>query len=156
MFPINKNLWTSSFVCQAGGLSLLLLAAFYYVIDVLGYKKWAFFFTVIGMNSILIYMSGRFINWQYANNGFFQWLHQLVGDPWSLFVSALTYLAVRWAFLYYLYKEENFPAGIVPPFHRIPRIISCTGQAYGDQHCAAKSFVVIAAEPLRQVTLIHA
>ena len=108
VFPINKNLWTSSFVCQTGGLSLLLLATFYYVIDVLGYKKWAFFFTVIGMNSILIYMSGRFINWQYANNGFFQWLHQLVGDPWSLFVSALTYLAVRWAFLYFLYKKKTF------------------------------------------------
>ncbi len=62
-FPINKNLWTSSFVCLVGGISLLLLSLFYYVIDVLGYKKWAFFFKVIGMNSILIYLSGHFINW---------------------------------------------------------------------------------------------
>jgi predicted acyltransferase len=51
---------------QVGGISLLLLALFYYVIDVLGYKKWAFFFKVIGMNSILIYISSKFINWNYA------------------------------------------------------------------------------------------
>src|SRR5687767_13112411 len=39
-FPINKNLWSSSFVLLTTGLSLLLLATFYYVIDVRGYKKW--------------------------------------------------------------------------------------------------------------------
>ena len=53
-FPINKNLWSSSFVLNVGGYSLALLGIFYYIIDVLGYKKWAFFFKVIGMNSILI------------------------------------------------------------------------------------------------------
>lgn len=62
-FPINKNLWTSSFVLQVGGLSLLLLSLFYYIIDILGYQQWAFFFRVIGMNSILIYMSSVFIDW---------------------------------------------------------------------------------------------
>ena len=61
VFPINKNLWTSSFVLQCGGLSVILMAVFYYIIDILEYKKWAFFFKVIGMNSILIYMSGVFI-----------------------------------------------------------------------------------------------
>ncbi|MFI5186350.1 MAG: acyltransferase family protein, partial [Chitinophagales bacterium] len=40
-FPINKNLWSSSFVLNVGGYSLVLLSFFYYVIDVLGYKKWA-------------------------------------------------------------------------------------------------------------------
>src|SRR5580765_6111071 len=43
-FPINKNLWSSSFVLNVGGISLLLLAFFYYIIDVLGYKKWSFYF----------------------------------------------------------------------------------------------------------------
>ena len=38
-FPINKNLWTSSFVLNVGGYSLLLLSIFYYIIDVLGYKN---------------------------------------------------------------------------------------------------------------------
>jgi predicted acyltransferase len=107
-FPINKNLWTSSFVLQVGGISLILLAIFYYVIDVLGYKKWAFFFRVIGMNSILIYMSGHFIDWEYMTNGFFKWLGQLVGDPYNVVVMVFCYLAVKWAFLYFLYMKKIF------------------------------------------------
>lgn len=108
VFPINKNLWTSSFVLEVGGLSLLLLACFYYVIDVLGYKKWAFFFTIIGMNSILIYMSGRFIDWEYSTNAFFQWLGQLVGNPFNIVVMACCYVFVKWAFLYFMYKKKIF------------------------------------------------
>jgi predicted acyltransferase len=107
-FPINKNLWTSSFVLNVGGISLLLLSLFYYVIDVKGYKKWAFFFTVIGMNSILIYMSGRFINWEYSTRGFFQWVGQLVGDPYNIVVMVFCFLAVKWAFLYFLYRKRVF------------------------------------------------
>ena len=107
-FPINKNLWTSSFVCLVGGLSLLYFSLFYYVIDVLGYKKWAFFFKVIGMNSILIYISGRFINWEYANNGFFQWLGELSPAIWAPVVMAICYMAVKWAFMYFLYHKKVF------------------------------------------------
>ena len=107
-FPINKNLWSSSFVMQVGGISMLLMAFFYYVIDVLGYKKWAFFFKVIGMNSILIYISGHFINWNYMNKGFFEWLGQLAGDPWGAVVLAITFVFIKWLFLYILYKKKIF------------------------------------------------
>lgn len=107
-FPINKNLWTSSFVMHVGGISLLLMALFYYVIDVLGYKKWAFFFKVIGMNSILIYISGKFIKWQYTTNGFFGWIGQLVGDPYNIVVMAVCFVLVKWIFLYYLYQKKTF------------------------------------------------
>jgi predicted acyltransferase len=107
-FPINKNLWSSSFVLWVGGLSLLLMSLFYYVIDVLGYQKWAFFFKVIGMNSILIYISSHFIKWPYTNNGFFQWLFQLVGSPYNAIVIAITFVLVKWAFLYYLYQKKTF------------------------------------------------
>lgn len=108
VFPINKNLWTSSFTLHAGGLSLILLAVFYYIIDVLEYRKWAFFFSVIGINSILIYMSGRFINWSYTNNALFKWLGQLVGDPFNAVVLVITYLLIKWMFLYFLYKKRIF------------------------------------------------
>ncbi|HTJ53336.1 MAG TPA: DUF5009 domain-containing protein [Cyclobacteriaceae bacterium] len=108
IFPINKNLWSSSFVLHVGGLSLLLLAFFYYVIDVLGYKRWAFFFTVIGMNSILIYVSGRIINWSYATKGFFEWLLQIVGDPYNAVVFAICYVLVKWMFLYFMYRQKVF------------------------------------------------
>jgi predicted acyltransferase len=108
VFPINKNLWTSSFMLHAGGLSLILLSLFYYVIDVLEYKRWAFFFSVIGINSILIYMSGRFINWGYTNNALFKWLGQLAGDPYNAVVLAITFVLVKWVFLYFLYKKRVF------------------------------------------------
>jgi predicted acyltransferase len=108
IFPINKNLWTSSFVLNVGGISLILLAAFYYIIDVRGYKKWAFFFTVIGMNSILIYLSGHFIDWNYTTKAFFMWLGQLVGNPWNDFVMVFCYLACKWVFLYVLYRKKIF------------------------------------------------
>ena len=107
-FPINKNLWTSSFVCLVGGLSLLLLSLFYYVIDVRGYKKWAFFFRVIGMNSILIYLSVRFINWEYTTNGFFQWAGDLTVLEYRLVTMAICLVAVKWAFLYFLYRQKLF------------------------------------------------
>ena len=107
-FPINKNLWSSSFVMQVGGLSLLLMSFFYYVIDVLGYKNWAFFFKVIGMNSILIYISGHFIKWNYTNNSFFGWLGQLIGNPYNAVVLAITFVLVKWLFLRYLYEKKTF------------------------------------------------
>jgi predicted acyltransferase len=107
-FPINKNLWTSSFVMHVGGLSLLFLSLFYYVIDVKGYKKWAFYFKVIGMNSILIYLSGHIIEWDYATNGLFKWLGQLFSDPWKWVVMAICYVMVKWGFLYFLYRKKVF------------------------------------------------
>jgi predicted acyltransferase len=107
-FPINKNLWTSSFAMNVGGYSLILLGLFYYVIDVLGYKSWAFFFRVIGMNSILIYISGILIEWEFATIGAFKWLGQLVGDPFNAVVLSICYVFIKWLFLYFMYKKKVF------------------------------------------------
>jgi predicted acyltransferase len=108
VFPINKNLWTSSFVLHTGGWSLLLLSLFYFIIDVKGYQKWSFFFRIIGMNSILIYISGRFINWGYTTEAIFGWLGQLVGDPFNIVVLAVCYVMVKWMFLFFIYKKNVF------------------------------------------------
>jgi predicted acyltransferase len=107
-FPINKNLWTSSFVLQVGGISLLLLSFFYYIIDVKGYKRWAFFFRVIGMNSILIYMSGHFINWGFTNDSLFGWLGALIGNPYNAVMLAVTFVFIKWLFLYFMYRQKVF------------------------------------------------
>jgi predicted acyltransferase len=107
-FPINKNLWSSSFVLHVGGLSLLLMSLFYYIIDVRGYKKWSFFFRVVGMNSILIYVSGHIIKWQYTNTSLFGWLGKLAGEPWGAFILAITFVLVKWVFLYFLYEKKVF------------------------------------------------
>ncbi|HTG44461.1 MAG TPA: DUF5009 domain-containing protein, partial [Verrucomicrobiae bacterium] len=55
-FPVIKKIWTSSFVLVAGGFSSILLAAFYQVIDIWNYKKWAAPFLWIGTNAIAVYM----------------------------------------------------------------------------------------------------
>jgi predicted acyltransferase len=108
IFPINKNLWSSSFVLHAGGYSLILLSIFYYIIDVRGYKRWTFFFAVIGMNSILIYMSDSFVNWHYTTQALFMWLGQLAGDPLKIVVMACCYVLIKWTFLYVLFKKKVF------------------------------------------------
>ncbi len=108
VFPINKNLWSSSFVLHVGGWSLLLLALFYYIIDMKGYKRWTFYFRIIGMNSILIYMSDDFINWRYTTKSLFGWLGQLIGDPYNLVVIVICFVMVKWTFLYFMYKKNVF------------------------------------------------
>lgn len=108
VFPINKNLWSSSFVCYVGGLSMLLLAIFYLIIDVWKFQKWAFFFVVIGMNPITIYLAGRVIGFRNATEFFFGGLARLVPESWSHLVYAIGIVAVGWVFLYILYKKKIF------------------------------------------------
>lgn len=55
-FPINKNLWTSSFVLYTVGLDCLLLAGLIYIIDFLNMTRWAYFFEVFGKNALFIYL----------------------------------------------------------------------------------------------------
>lgn len=107
-FPINKNLWTSSFVCFAGGLGLVALAVFYGIIDVLGWKKWAFFFIVIGMNPITIYLAQRIIGFKLASEFFFGDLAGRTPQPWDGVVTAAGYVLVCWAFLLFLWRRKIF------------------------------------------------
>ena len=60
-FPINKNLWTSSFVLYMAGLDCMILAALYFLVDMLGVKKWAMFAKVFGSNAIAAYLVSEFI-----------------------------------------------------------------------------------------------
>ena len=61
-FPVIKKLWTSSYVLIAGGWSAILLATFYWVIDVKGWSSWAQPFVWIGLNPITIYLLGNVID----------------------------------------------------------------------------------------------
>jgi predicted acyltransferase len=54
-FPINKNLWTSSFVLFTGGFAMLALAACYWIVDARAWRGWTAPFLVFGMNAILAY-----------------------------------------------------------------------------------------------------
>ncbi|HPT22051.1 MAG TPA: DUF5009 domain-containing protein [Bacteroidales bacterium] len=107
-FPINKNLWSSSFVCFVGGLSLLLFAIFYLIIDVWGYKKWSFFFVVIGMNPITIYLAERIINFSSASDFFFGGFAAIMPESWGTLINGIGITTVAWVFLYILYKKKIF------------------------------------------------
>ncbi len=108
IFPINKKLWTSSFVCLAGGLSMFLLALFYLIIDVLHYKKWAFFFRVIGLNSITIYVAQEVINFGHTTNFIGGGIVNLFPESSQPVVYALIYSTLIWLFLYFLYRSKIF------------------------------------------------
>jgi predicted acyltransferase len=54
-FPINKNLWTSSYVLFAGGLALLFLGFCYWTVDIKGWKTWGKPFLMMGMNPLALY-----------------------------------------------------------------------------------------------------
>lgn len=107
-FPIIKNLWTSSFVLVAGGWSLLLLAAFYLIIDVLKLRRWAFPFVVIGTNAITIYSLRRFINFDQIARFFLGGLMLHAGDANGPVILAIGVLLAEWLFLYFLYRHRIF------------------------------------------------
>jgi predicted acyltransferase len=108
-FPVNKYLWTSSFVLYAGGWSLMLLGLFYLIIDVWQVKKWAFFFVVIGMNSITIYvLQHRILRFDIMRDFFFKGIHDLSPEVLQPFISSLGYIAVVWLFLWFLYRNRIF------------------------------------------------
>ena len=106
-FPINKNLWSSSFVLNCAGWSLLLLSLFYLVIDVWQFRRGTLFFTVIGSNSILIYMAPSFLDFDYTNESLFGGILSLTGDFKTLLL-AVTLLSIKWGLLYYLFRKKIF------------------------------------------------
>jgi predicted acyltransferase len=107
VFPIIKLMWTSSFVLAGGGYGFLMLALFYWIIEVKGYRRWAFIFTVIGMNSIAVYLAIMLFNFREIGNIFVGSLLPRIG-PWDELVSASAAFAVVWLILYRLYRTKTF------------------------------------------------
>jgi predicted acyltransferase len=106
-FPINKNLWTSSFVLLCAGWSLLFLSLFYVVIDVWRLRLWAFPLVVIGSNSIFIYMARKFVDFEYTTHFFFDGLLRHTGASQPL-LWATCVLFVEWLLLLLLYRKRIF------------------------------------------------
>ncbi len=107
VFPIIKLLWTSSFVLVGGGYGFLMLALFYWIIDVRRYRRWAFFFTVIGMNSIAAYTATMLFSFKQIGNIFVGSLLPRIG-PWDGLVEASAAFAVVWMLLYWMYRTRTF------------------------------------------------
>jgi predicted acyltransferase len=107
-FPINKHLWSSSFIMLTGGMSFLSMALFYWIIDILQYQKWTFFFTVIGMNSLTIYMIYRFVDFGHTSRLLFEGLYFPLGEKWFSVFESLGALMLVWCLLYFLYRKKIF------------------------------------------------
>jgi predicted acyltransferase len=106
-FPIIHHLWTSSLVLFAGGISFLLLALFFLIIDVWGYKKWTLPFIVIGVNAIAVYVATHLFDFKLIGNVFVGGLAKWLG-PLNGFVQALAGLLVVWLILYWMYRKKTF------------------------------------------------
>jgi predicted acyltransferase len=107
VFPIIKHIWTSSYVLWAGGWCLLLMAVFYWVIDVKGRVRWAFFFIVIGMNAILIYFGQQVIDFDRIAAFFLSGVMARAGAI-SAVILHLGALFIKWAGLRFLYRHKLF------------------------------------------------
>jgi predicted acyltransferase len=105
--PIIKLLWTSSFVLVAGGFSFLVLALFYWMVDVRGWRGWAWPFRVIGMNAIVAYMTMSLVDLRAIGNIFVGSLLARVGS-WDGLIEQTAGFLVLWLFLFWMYRTRSF------------------------------------------------
>ena len=106
--PVNKKLWTSTFILAAGAYSFAALALFYWLVDVKGWRRWTFFFRVIGMNSIAIYMLMSFAGFYSMSHRFFAGVAGFGGEHWADFVYAIGQVVLEWLVLLYMYRKKTF------------------------------------------------
>lgn len=109
VFPINKRLWSSSFVLYVGGFSLVFLSVFYLVIDVWGFKKWAQPFVWTGANSILIYLCAEgAVDFAHTAGYLFGGLIQAAPVNWQPVWQAVSVTTLQLVLLYWLYRNKIF------------------------------------------------
>ena len=106
--PINKKLWTPTFVLAAGSYSLALFAAFYWIVDVKMWRSWTFPLRVVGMNAITIYLLQRIVDFDAVSRFFLGGLAELAPSAWAKVVVATGHLALCWLVLWFLYRKNTF------------------------------------------------
>src|SRR5436189_1481209 len=109
--PVVKRIWTPSWTIFSGGVCFLFLAAFSWVIDVKGFKKWAFPLVVVGMNSIAAYCIAHFMEGFldsslqiHLGRNFFQF----AGGGLEPFFRGGTILLCYWLVLLWMYRRKLF------------------------------------------------
>lgn len=107
-FPINKSIWSSSFILFTAGLSACSLGLFYALVDLWKVKWLAFIFLPIGMNSITIYAGVRYFNFKDTSYFFLSGIIDKLGEHWDMFLANLGMVIIQWFILYFLYKQRIF------------------------------------------------
>jgi predicted acyltransferase len=123
--PINKPLWTSSYVMYAGGIASMVLGLLLYLVDVKSWKGWTAPFVHFGTNPLIVYVfSGvvvrimyQIIKWTTASGEETNLYSFLWNDVYSAYISppklasllfALTVVYTCWVFAYSLYRKRVF------------------------------------------------
>lgn len=118
VFPINKKIWTSSYVLYHCGLALLTLSTVWWLVDLKGWRGWTAPFVWFGMNPLLIYITHEVLTIVMfsipvgESNLFTQtWenlYHSWLPANFSSFLFALTHVAVNLLIAWVLYKRKIF------------------------------------------------
>lgn len=125
VFPINKSLWSSSFVVLSAGWAMFLLSLLYGIIEVLGVKKWTNIFLIFGINPMLVFFYSGIIpralnlikvdqisNLEHQEIGIVPWLYRVGIQPYfenplnSSLAGAVVYLLIWYLILYIFYRKN--------------------------------------------------
>lgn len=111
--PLNKRIWSPSYVLMTCGLASLLQGILMYVIDIQGYQRWSTFFMVFGVNPLFLYVLSEvmaIVFGQYGvNDALYNMIHTVVLNTyWASLCYALTYVFICWAVGWWLYKRKVF------------------------------------------------
>jgi predicted acyltransferase len=109
--PVVKRIWTPSWTLFSGGACFLFLAAFSWVIEVKGYKKWSYFLVVVGMNSIAAYLIAHLfedfiVSSFHINLG--QHVFQIFGTAYEPLTQGVFVLFTYWLILLWMYRKKLF------------------------------------------------
>ncbi len=109
--PVVKRIWTPSWTLASGGACFLLLAAFSWVIDLKGYRKWAYPLVVIGMNSIAAYLIAHLFE-KFIVDSFRIHLGPgafgVLGAAYAPFLQGAAVLLTYWLILFWMYRRKLF------------------------------------------------
>lgn len=109
--PLVKRIWTPSWTLYSTGLTLLMLATFYWAIDLCGWRTIAFPLTVAGMNSIALYIMSQLLRNSTADaleRHFGAGVFKFMGDAYIPLLKANLVLLVFWLFVWWLYRQRIF------------------------------------------------
>lgn len=107
LFPIVKRIWSSSMTLLSGGFCFLLMALFYYVVDIKGYTRGIGWFKYYGMNSIVAYCLFEVVNFRSISYSLFFGLEQWTGVYYPLVgacvQSLIVLFIVKWMYDHQLF-----------------------------------------------------
>jgi predicted acyltransferase len=111
--PLNKRIWSPSYVLMTCGLASLLQAFLMYVIDICQKKSWTTFFHVFGVNALALYVSSELLAILLGNIGFseivYNGIHAVI-DPlkWASLAYAIYFVLLNFAIGYFLYRKKIY------------------------------------------------